>query len=385
MDVMIHWEALGRPRNRARPFVWLVDSRGRRWGQAETAVYPSSSWRPGERAIGVARLDVDPTLPPGEYRLESGVSAGSGQERMLEDGPWGSAGLSTARGASVRLVSRSTPLAPAELPLDRRLDAALDGSRLVGVDFERDAARAGERLRISLFWQSAGNAPGEREVSIVIRRPGGEVLKEYRGGPVDGTYPTTVWRPGEIVRDTWDLVLPATLPVGEVELAAGLVSGSGAPTQYVSLGMVTVQEVDRQMTEPDLRGRIGARFAGGAELVGLDFKGRRARAGDTVDLTLVWRAGSQIQGDQIVTVALLDEAGRVLMLQESEPAGGKRPTSGWMGDEYVEDGWKVRLPRELPKGRVRLAVSLVDPVAGRRVLTESGATWVDLPIEVGSE
>ena len=70
-----------------------------------------------------------------------------------------------------------------------------------------------------------------------------------------------------------------------------------------------------------------------------------------------------------MTLALLDEAGRIHAQQESEPAGGKRPTSGWTADEYVEDGWKLRLPRDLPRGRVRLAVSLVDPVANRRVPT----------------
>ena len=41
MDVLIQWDAVSRPRNRARPFVRLVDSQGRRWGQAETSAYPS--------------------------------------------------------------------------------------------------------------------------------------------------------------------------------------------------------------------------------------------------------------------------------------------------------------------------------------------------------
>jgi hypothetical protein len=211
------------------------------------------------------------------------------------------------------------------------------------------------------------------------------MLREWRGAPVDGTYPTTSWKPGEIVRDTWDLVLPATLPAGPVELAAGLAAPSGTPGQYVSLGTVAVQTADRETSLPDLRARLDTRFADGAELIGLDSKARRARPGDAVDLTLVWRAAAPIPGDDVVTIALLDEAGRVLAQQESEPAGGKRPTSGWTADEYVEDGWKVRLPRDLPRGRPRLAVSLVDPVAGRRLPTETGATWVDLPIEVGSE
>jgi hypothetical protein len=361
----------------------LIDSRGRRWGQAETTVYPSSSWRPGEQAIGLARLDVDPTLPPGEYRLEVGVSAGSGQERLIADGDWGSAGLTAARGPVVRLVSRSTPLSPDGLPLDRRLDAPLDGARLIGVDFDREAIRAGERLRAGLYWQ-AGGAPGPREVSIVARRDG-QVVREWRGVPVDGTYPTSVWKPGETVRDTWDLVLPATLPAGTVELAAGLAAPSGMVSQYVTLGTLTMQSADRELGEPELRARLGSQFAGGAALVGFEYKGRRARTGDTVDLTLVWRTAGPIQDDQLVTVALLDEAGRVMAQQESEPAGGKRPTSGWTADEYVEDGWKFRLPRDLPRGRVRLAVSLVDTVSGKRLPTDAGTIWVDLPIEVGGE
>ena len=81
----------------------------------------------------------------------------------------------------------------------------------------------------------------------------------------------------------------------------------------------------------------------------------------------------------MLRVALLDDQNRIVLQQESEPAGGKRPTSGWAADEFVEDGWKMRLPRDLPSGKSRLAVSLVDPVANQRIPTASGATWVDLP------
>jgi hypothetical protein len=385
MEVLISWEASARPRDRAKPFVRLIDSQGRRWGEAETAIYPSSSWRQGERIVGVARLDVDPTLPPGEYRLEGGFSAGSSQARLVEDGAWGSAGLAQARGPAVRLVSRSTPLPPESLPIDRRLDATFDGVRLIGVDLDRELARAGERLRLGLFWQSVGGAPGPVDVSLVVRRRGGEVLREWRGPPVDGTYEMSAWKQGEIVRDTWDLVLPATLPAGDVELAVGLADGPGAVSKYVSLAILTIDGADRELEEPELRARVGATFLSGAELVGLDYKSRRVRAGDNADLTLVWRAGRPIQADQVVAVAVLDEAGQVRSQQAGEPAGGKRPTSGWEADEYVEDGWRVRVPRDLPPGTVRLAVSLVDPVTNSRVPTADGSAWVDLPLEVRSE
>ncbi|MFN8632483.1 MAG: glycosyltransferase family 39 protein [Chloroflexota bacterium] len=407
MDVLIHWETLGRPRNRARPFVRLVDGQGRRWGTAETTVYPSSSWRPGEHAVGLARLDVDPTLPPGQYRLlggfstggstpgsaasastsaagSSGAAAGAGQARLVADGAWGSVGLGQALGPSVRLVSRSTPLTLESLPLDRRLDASLGAAKLIGVDFDRDSLPAGQRLRMGLFWQSAGHRPDSEQLSLIVRRPSGETLQEWRHAPVDDTYPIAQWKPGEIVRDTWDVVMPASLPPGEVELAVGIPGRASQPVDYVALGRVTVQDGDRQLTEPELRARLDADFLSGEHLVGVDYKSRRFKPGDLVDMTLVWQqGGTQVPGDHVLSVALLDEAGRILAQQEGEPAGGKRPTSGWTADEYVEDGWKFRLPRDLPRGRVRLAVSVVEPLSNQRQMTADGRAWVELPIEVG--
>jgi hypothetical protein len=260
-----------------------------------------------------------------------------------------------------------------------------DGATLLGVDLDRESARAGERLRVSLYWERTGAAGGAREVTLIARRGDSGALHEWRGVPVDGTYPTTSWKPGEIVRDTWDLVLPATLSAGELDLAVGLASVGQPAARHVSIGTVAVQAADRVVKEPEVRARLDARFVNGAELVGLDYKGRRARAGETVDLTLVWRAARPISADQLVTVALVDNAGQIHAQQESEPAGGKRPTSGWTSDEYVEDGWKVRLPRDLPRGTARLAVSLVDPIANQRVRTAAGTVWVDLPIDVGPE
>ena len=91
-----------------------------------------------------------------------------------------------------------------------------------------------------------------------------------------------------------------------------------------------------------------------------------------------------MKGDQLLTVALMDEGGKLISQWESEPAG-KRPTSGWTTDEYIEDGWKVRLPRELPRGKVRLVVSMVDPVTSQRVQTAGGSLWAELPLEVTAE
>jgi hypothetical protein len=364
--------------------VRLVDSKGRRWGQpAELNVYPSSSWRPGELVMGVARLAVDPTLPPGEYGLEVGVTSGAGPVRLAESGPWGQQGQAEALGGSVRLVSRSTPLAPDALPVQSVRDERLDGVRFLGAALDRDAPRPGERVRLSLFWQNAALRLPDHEVSLVLR-DGRTVLHEWRGAPVDGTYPMSSWKPSEIVRDTWDLIVPATLPGGALELAVGLAGPSERPERYVGLSTFSVQPVARLMDEPNVRMRQEARFGDLARLVGFDLRNRRVRPGENADLTLVWQALAETRDNYRVTLYLLGDGDRVIAQVEEEPAGGKRPTAGWTVGEYVEDGHRLRIPRDAPRGRLRIAVGLVDE-DGRPLLDNAGAAQVVLQTELVTE
>jgi len=384
MDITVRWEPLARPRDRARPTVRLVDSKGRRWGgPAEVSVYPSSSWRPGELVVGLARLDVDPTLPPGEYGIDVGVTSGSASARLAESGAWGQRGQSAAHGGSVRLISRSTPLATYALPLPSVRNDMLDGVRFLGAVLNRDQPKPGERLTVSLFWQNAASRLADREVSLIMR-DGRSVVHEWRGVPVDGTYPTSRWKPSEIVRDTWDLVLPATMPSGAIELAVGLAAPTEMPSQYLGLSSFTVQPVARTLTEPSIRTRQEARFGEVARLVGFDLRQRRVKPGDSADLTLIWQALAEGRDTLAVGLYLLDGDDRTVAQSEEEPAGGRRPTAGWTAGEFVEDAHELRVPRDVPRGRYRVAVGLVADDR-RPLLDEHGQERVVLQTELAVE
>lgn len=383
VDAVVRWEPLGRSPNRARPFVRLVDAKGRHWGQAEATAYPSGSWRPGEVALGTARLAVDPTLAPGEYRLELGFLLGSGFARIAEDGPSGARRQLQARGGELRLVSRSTTLDPDALPALLPTTADFGGARLLGATLDREAPRVGDRARLTLFWQAVGRLADE-EVSVVVR-DGATVVHEWRGRPVDGTYPTSAWKPGEVVRDTWDLQIPASLPAASLELAAGLAPPGRPAGQHVALARLTVQPIARQWAEPSVRTRQEARLGEVARLVGYDLRTRRLKPGDTVELTLYWQALAEGSDNYRVSVQLIAADERVVAQQDAEPAQGRRPTAGWVGGEYVEDGHRLRVPRETPRGRYRLAVALYRTEDGQRLADAEGAERIILGTEVSVE
>jgi hypothetical protein len=50
----------------------------------------------------------------------------------------------------------------------------------------------------------------------------GAVRGQHDSPPMDGTYPTTLWQPGEFVTDAHLLTLPADLPPGDYVLEVGL-------------------------------------------------------------------------------------------------------------------------------------------------------------------
>ncbi len=69
--------------------------------------------------------------------------------------------------------------------------------------------------------------------------------------PRGGTYPTSRWRPGEVVTDPYEITLPADLPPGEYPIEVGLyiaetgqrlaVDGAVPPTDAVRLTQLRVE------------------------------------------------------------------------------------------------------------------------------------------------
>ncbi|HYU17857.1 MAG TPA: hypothetical protein VEQ11_04105, partial [Chloroflexota bacterium] len=331
---------------------------------------------------GTARLDVDPTLPPGEYRLEFGFSAGAGLARLTNDGPAGLRGEARARGGVIRLVSRSTPLAPDALPITVPAGGALGEVQLLGAALDREYPRPGDRARLTLFWQTSAARPTSQDVSLALRDSSGGTVQEWRGAPVDGTYPTSAWKPGEIVRDTWDLVLPSRLPPGPLSLAVGLAPPGRLPERYLSLVSLALQPISRQYAEPAVRTRQEARFGDLARLVGYDLRNRRLKAGDSVEVSLIWQALAETRENYTVSVQVQGVDDRVVAQHDGEPAAGRRPTAGWLPDEFVEDLHRVKLPRDAPRGRYQLAVVLYRPDDGQRLLDPAGGERVVLGTDV---
>jgi 4-amino-4-deoxy-L-arabinose transferase-like glycosyltransferase len=135
-----------------------------------------------------------------------------------------------------------------------------DAIRLLGYSVDPETVSPGENLVLTLYWESL--APVEDDYTVFVHLLGehtpatnGPVSAGDDGQPDGGHYPTSSWRPGQIILDVHAMTVPPETPTGEYPLEAGVYllatmgrlpasDGGGArlPGDAVLLGAIVVEE-----------------------------------------------------------------------------------------------------------------------------------------------
>jgi len=85
-------------------------------------------------------------------------------------------------------------------------------------------ARAGETLRLKLYWQARAPMDEDYSVFVHLMDEGGNLCAQQDCQPQRGDYPTSLWRRGEVIWDGHEIALPPDLPTGTYRLVAGMYS-----------------------------------------------------------------------------------------------------------------------------------------------------------------
>jgi hypothetical protein len=169
--------------------VWLIYQSG-----AQRAIEPVAVARiePSQRVEWV-RFKVDPGLSYVEVR---------------------GSGLFGARVARFRLPIRVSDTLPGA-----NFDSKM---RLRSYAYASDAYRPGETVQLTLEWEAMRAMGEDYKVFVHVLGPNGLPIAQQDREPLNGTYPTTRWQPGERVADPYAIALPADLAPGEYVVEVGL-------------------------------------------------------------------------------------------------------------------------------------------------------------------
>jgi hypothetical protein len=137
--------------------------------------------------------------------------------------------------------------------------------------------------------------------------------------------------------------------------------------------------------EPTPTYLVAVRFGDVAELVGYDLSSTEINPDQTAGLTLYWQAleGAGAADYWVLVHLLSPDVSQLVGQHDGAPAGGARPTAGWMPGEIVVDYHEIALADPEYAGGIRVHVGLYNPVAPDvRVPVEGGGDYVALPVGI---
>ncbi|RLC75592.1 MAG: hypothetical protein DRJ03_30045, partial [Chloroflexi bacterium] len=394
LSIELFWAARGHPSADYAFSVRLVDEQGLEWSPKGTRrpggfheLPNTPSWQPGEYARDVHLLDVLPGTPPGRYALR--VTAFE-RETMTGLDVLNDQGIAIGQSANVATltVARPDPFPdPKDLDIAYRLDAPLGELTLLGLSPGRVQIAPGDPLHLTTFWRAERPPRGiytvNAELIDSLGRPAA-VMSFLPGAP---QHATNRWQTGEVIRDQQTWVMPRDLPPGEYTIRFQARDGEGELHGPVWLRerKIEVLVPERQTDVPEMAHEIGANFGGRAMLLGYDLLPASPRPGQTLYLTLYWRAEQEMDRSYKVFAHLLDSTGRVRVQHDAAPANWTRPTTGWLAGEIITDPHSLILESDTPPGEYLLQVGLYDPETNIRLpLLNATGQAIDNRVVLGS-
>lgn len=217
LDLVLFWQALHEPERdwqlllRVRGGDGSVLSEGR--FELANAAYPTSRWLEQEVVMGQYDLALDRTAPSGSAQLTLNLADAATGQRMLEQ-DYALANLSIT-GRSRQFTAPETIQHTLAVNLSNRI-------LLVGYDLAKDAASPGGLLHLTLYWQALTTMDTSYTVFTHLLGGDGRLWGQRDGVPLQGTYPTTGWLPGEVVSDTYEIEVHPDAPPGDYLLEVGM-------------------------------------------------------------------------------------------------------------------------------------------------------------------
>lgn len=241
------------------------------------------------------------------------------------------------------------------------LDADFGGVKLLGYDVDgaltSDAGTwhdaNGRRARVTLYWQVEQKPKNDRLISLKLLDANGRLGGQLDRRPVLDAYPTTAWRKGEYITDTYDVpIFTGALP-GEYALQV---------TMYdPETGEVDGQrELEKMMVPPETDevypALVGVEQTplhdfGDVELIGYSLDTTNTYdPGAQIPTTFVWRILQQGAGLDY-EIAVQNASGVVVQTQ-----AGTIEANSYAAGQYLRQELGVGLPDNLKAGSYTVRV-----------------------------
>ena len=392
--LFLYWQAQHPLTQDYKVSLHLKDATGHTWNRSDrdrrlaALLYPTTRWRPGEVVSSRYEIPPLPGTPPGAYDLEATVYVEGAPQALdvLDE-------LGAPRGKMARLgsviLTEPQSASKSDFPLSSQTGPSTGNHAgapqrewggqvaLLGYQQDRQEAQAGDQVQLALFWEALKVMPTDYELHVGWTQAGKPIASQPFP-PTGKDYPTSRWKAGDLLRGQYSLDVPLSIQAGPAEVQVGLFTAQDTPApfnQWFLLTSLNIQPTRRVFVAPEIQHKMEANFGDMLTLLGANVSAEQVKAGDSLSVMLYWKALARMETSYTVFVHLLDAESRVQAQEDRLPAGGNRPTTGWVPGEVIEDSYSLNLKPDVAPGDYALEVGAYnanDPAFPRLSVIEGG-------------
>ncbi len=274
-------------------------------------------------------------------------------------------------------------LLPASADVPNPLSADFGGQvRLVGYEADQTPVQPGGTLHVTLYWEAAQRPRADYSVFVHLVDENEITQAQNDSYPAAGSLPTGEWPLHAIIPDTHAVEIPDTAPapqrlrieVGLFDFATGgrLLSDG---QDHRALGAVTV--TPRSSTD-GIPNPLDIVFGDQIALIGFNMDRRVLKPGETLELTLWWKALARPKLDYTAFTHVVLPPGAVWAGVDAPLEDGATPASQWQPGQRVEAHYRLTLPAEAPPGVYFVEIGLYDPATQDRLTVNSSDAGIPL-------
>jgi hypothetical protein len=272
---------------------------------------------------------------------------------------------------------RPRPLTDSEIEAaPNPIDVEFGGlARLLGYQVTPAVVEPGDTVEVTLYWQALAQTDQNYVVFVHLLSEEGPMVAQRDTHPGLGRYPTAAWKPGVAFADTYRVHVPEvayTPDAGYVQVGLYL---PGGPRLMTSDGRSALRlaPVEIRPRPGEFPNSMSVNFDGLIALVGYDLDRRMVQPGETIRLTLYWRALASMEDDLTVFAHARGDENQIWASHDSRPIDGTARTSRWQPDQVFEDVRDLPVGETTPPGFYDVEVGLFDSDGKRLpVVTEEG-------------
>jgi 4-amino-4-deoxy-L-arabinose transferase-like glycosyltransferase len=221
LDVTVYWETLSTTPDEYTVFVHLIDEDGVVVAQRDTypglGRYPTSAWRSGYLFADTYRVWLpESAYSPNTLSVRVGLYRSQAGRLLTPDG------RDALELGTVILEPRPDSGFPNPMRINLNNEIAL-----VGYELDPRALRPGETIELTLYWEPLRPIAENYSAFVQALASPASVVGKAGGWAGGELAPTSTWRPGEVVTDSYALSIAADAQPGIYDVVVGMTGSAG--------------------------------------------------------------------------------------------------------------------------------------------------------------